>query len=432
MIKLATMILTLGLTLQAYGSSPESIRKGEQIYNAVCFACHGKNLEGGGGFNLRDTEWIHGGSPEQILATIKKGFPEKGMIPFGTLYKDEQLHDVVNFILSRQQGFKKLEYKIFHDLRAEKEMEAIAWSELKAAKSGSLKPLYLDINLPEVDWFGIQNSGVLVIPESGEYSLKGVLNQKTHFQIFIDGKPIALDIKRKAFKYVFEKKIKLLKGTKSFETRFVKIHKKANLHLQLEKGELLIPLSKEAFIETVNQKILLTATQKPLILRKRISGLPSKTIAVAFPEKINVGVNPRNASINGMWLGEFVDVGPNVFGRGGLPGKIASKFIFAGDKGLDLMIGGESPKVKYKEYSTYKNPVFLFTANGKDLSLEMIIENQVLTLTYRSQSTESISFNIPTGVRVESSHGIVSENKLMIEPKHNKEFVVKLMKKEMK
>jgi len=68
-----------------------SIKRGAQTYTAICFACHGKNLEGGSGFNLKDAEWIHGSSPEQILQTLKKGFPEKGMIAFENVYDEKNL-----------------------------------------------------------------------------------------------------------------------------------------------------------------------------------------------------------------------------------------------------------------------------------------------------------------------------------------------------
>ncbi|MCH2209389.1 MAG: cytochrome c, partial [Lentisphaerales bacterium] len=68
----------VGLLSQTQAADQASIDRGKKIYDTVCFACHGKNLEGATGFNLKDAEWVHGNSPEQILATIKKGFPDKG------------------------------------------------------------------------------------------------------------------------------------------------------------------------------------------------------------------------------------------------------------------------------------------------------------------------------------------------------------------
>ena len=81
-----------------------SIERGAKIYNTMCFACHGKKLEGATGFNLKDAEWIHGSKPEEILATIKKGFPEKGMVAFGTVYNDKQLQLLDRILAYFQRG----------------------------------------------------------------------------------------------------------------------------------------------------------------------------------------------------------------------------------------------------------------------------------------------------------------------------------------
>ena len=51
-----------------------NIDAGEQIFSQVCAACHGKDLSGGAGFNLKDGEWIHGDSPEDILNSIKQHY----------------------------------------------------------------------------------------------------------------------------------------------------------------------------------------------------------------------------------------------------------------------------------------------------------------------------------------------------------------------
>ncbi|MCM8538578.1 MAG: cytochrome c [Lentisphaeraceae bacterium] len=430
MIKNSIFLLGFWLLVSVNANNDESIQRGKKIYETVCFACHGKNLEGGSGFNLRDTVWVHGGTPSEILKTIKKGFPEKGMIPFETVFKENDLKDVVNFILSRQQGFKNLSYKIFQNLRADKPIEDLGLSKLKPEKSGVLKLPYLDINLPEVDWFGIQNSGILVIPESGEYLLKGILRQGSHIQMLIDGKPLKLDIQKEKWQYTFEHKVELKKGEHDFELNYVKIHKKASFHIELEKDGMTMPLSKGAFIKSQNRQIVIASTTKPVILRKRIDGLPSKTIAVAFPEKVNVAINPRNASINGLWYGEFVDIGPNVFGRGRLASLVKTPYIFSGDEGITVLENTSKAEVDYLEYSTYPQARFHFKVNDKKLSIEMTALGESLILTYRSESKQKLSLQVPEGVTLESLHGQTVNNTLIIDPKHNEKFTVKVTKKE--
>lgn len=84
-----------------------SLEKGKEIFNGtnnVCFTCHRDDLGGQVGPNLTDEYWIHGCSLENIITSIKTGFPEKGMIPYGSNIRltDEQLLQVASFVLSKK------------------------------------------------------------------------------------------------------------------------------------------------------------------------------------------------------------------------------------------------------------------------------------------------------------------------------------------
>lgn len=80
------------------------IQAGEAIYVANCAACHGKNLEGGIGFNLVDDEWIHGATPSEMYVSVAIGFPEKGMQPWETLLGQKRIAEVVAYMLSKNPG----------------------------------------------------------------------------------------------------------------------------------------------------------------------------------------------------------------------------------------------------------------------------------------------------------------------------------------
>ena len=262
------IILLMLFSTFSWGLEKASIERGREIYTNVCFACHGTNLEGSIGFNLKDAEWIHGGKPEQILASIKKGFPEKGMIPFATVYKDEQLQDVVNFIISKQEGLRDLNYKIYHGLNGRHKMASIDWQGLEANKSGRMTPQYIDFNIPEVDEFGMSFNGTLLIPKGGQYQLKGDLHQKSHFQIFINGKEIKID------NYYFNITVDLKAGKQPFSIRFVKILNDARINLVLKRKDLIIPLTIDSFNSLNNKKHIVAALLEPVVTRKRITGLP--------------------------------------------------------------------------------------------------------------------------------------------------------------
>lgn len=88
-------------------TDPESIAKGKEIFNGtnnLCFTCHREDLGGMVGPNLTDEYWIHGCSVKEIVTSIVNGFPDKGMLPYGSSNRlsDEQLLQVVSFIISKQ------------------------------------------------------------------------------------------------------------------------------------------------------------------------------------------------------------------------------------------------------------------------------------------------------------------------------------------
>ncbi len=79
------------------------VASGEKIYMSNCLACHGDKLQGGIGANLSDNQWIHGGEPTKICATVTSGVTDKGMPVWGPVLGPERIAEVVAFILSRHQ-----------------------------------------------------------------------------------------------------------------------------------------------------------------------------------------------------------------------------------------------------------------------------------------------------------------------------------------
>jgi cytochrome c oxidase cbb3-type subunit 3 len=66
-----------------------------------CIACHGANLEGGIGAALDDDEWIHGGSVEAVVQTIREGVLQMGMPAWGPILGPEGVNQVAAYILDK-------------------------------------------------------------------------------------------------------------------------------------------------------------------------------------------------------------------------------------------------------------------------------------------------------------------------------------------
>src|SRR5262245_7887866 len=71
--------------LLAAAESTSSVAAGKLAFTTNCVACHGAKAEGNIGPNLTDANWLHGGGPAQIYATIRDGVPAKGMPSWGAI-----------------------------------------------------------------------------------------------------------------------------------------------------------------------------------------------------------------------------------------------------------------------------------------------------------------------------------------------------------
>jgi cytochrome c oxidase cbb3-type subunit 3 len=78
------------------------VEAGAARFTRSCAACHGERAQGLIGPNLTDEHWLHGGSVEQIFQTVAKGWPSKGMPPWGRALSRDELAAVVSYVRSVQ------------------------------------------------------------------------------------------------------------------------------------------------------------------------------------------------------------------------------------------------------------------------------------------------------------------------------------------
>jgi cytochrome c oxidase cbb3-type subunit 3 len=84
-----------------FAITTEAVAAGQGLFQTYCVVCHGANLEGGIGPSFVDDEWIHGGSPEDIIRTITNGVPEKGMVSWGPVLGAESINHVAAYVISK-------------------------------------------------------------------------------------------------------------------------------------------------------------------------------------------------------------------------------------------------------------------------------------------------------------------------------------------
>lgn len=78
----------------------DGIKAGQNLFEVNCVACHLKDGGGMVGPNLTDDYWLHKGSLNDIYNTIKVGYPDKGMQPWGNMFSPKEISFLAGFIKS--------------------------------------------------------------------------------------------------------------------------------------------------------------------------------------------------------------------------------------------------------------------------------------------------------------------------------------------
>jgi cytochrome c oxidase cbb3-type subunit 3 len=97
--------------LKQLAADPAAMAIGQKLFLNNCAQCHSSDARGAKGYpNLTDSDWIYGGDPETIKATILNG--RKGVMPpWGPMLGDDGVKDMAHYVMS-------LNGRTFDSLRA--------------------------------------------------------------------------------------------------------------------------------------------------------------------------------------------------------------------------------------------------------------------------------------------------------------------------
>ena len=92
------------MDIVALSKSPEALAVGQKLFLNNCAQCHASDGGGSRHFpNLTDHDWLYGGDPKTIEASIADG--RNGVMPaFGEALKAEDIKDVANYVMSLSGG----------------------------------------------------------------------------------------------------------------------------------------------------------------------------------------------------------------------------------------------------------------------------------------------------------------------------------------
>ncbi len=86
--------------LKTVAADPKAREMGQRLFLTYCSQCHGSDAGGSRGFpNLTDKDWLYGGEPETIKASIMNG--RSGIMPpHGPVLGDAGVKEVANYVFS--------------------------------------------------------------------------------------------------------------------------------------------------------------------------------------------------------------------------------------------------------------------------------------------------------------------------------------------
>ncbi len=90
-----------GLNTEQLTQNPQAMAMAQRLYLNNCAQCHGSDARGSKGFpNLTDKDWLHGGSPENIVETITNGRNANMPALGAAVGNSDDVRDLANYVLS--------------------------------------------------------------------------------------------------------------------------------------------------------------------------------------------------------------------------------------------------------------------------------------------------------------------------------------------
>lgn len=408
----------------ALSQSEAATKEGKALYEQMCASCHSKDLSGASGFNLKDGEWIHGSEPSAILNNVKQGFAKAGMPSFTNVYSEGQLQAIVAYILSKREGFEGLTYKLYQ--MADNKDKVI--NDSKLIKQGVIGSNFADFQLPEIQDYVIEFEGDF-------YTLK---DEDT--QVWIEwGKPIDVTFevngKEVSRKGEWVPTWKLARGKQHLKITYRSGTNKPNqrnLPLIVTNHDMsikLFPISTRARGIMQEKKVEVKALSHTVVQRKKVMHVPTYSISVGLPAKINYAFNTRSCAIVGLWQGDMLNVGPNVGGRGQDGSLPLGDWMFHSPESFQHSSPSQG-KCKYKGYKLENNePVFSYKLAGVDYKMTAsATSDQQINFHYQVQplSQAKVVFNVPKGDKLnwQVSHGDVENNRIEVMPNQQGKFTI--------
>jgi len=90
----------LAQPIEEIAADPAVRKMGMRMFSNNCAQCHGGDAKGTYGFpNLTDDDWLYGGTPDDIVASITQG-RQAAMPAWGSIIGEQGVNDVTGYVMS--------------------------------------------------------------------------------------------------------------------------------------------------------------------------------------------------------------------------------------------------------------------------------------------------------------------------------------------
>lgn len=384
--------------------SNDELEAGQATYNLHCVSCHGRNLEGAAGVSLVDSEWLHGESLNDISSNIQVGFIDSGMPGFSDFLSESEVENLAKFIWSKRQGWGHVDYHIY-PVSAEDEPGFSILETVEPVVSGSFKNGLADFERIEIPHFAVELEGPMNIPWDEPTALLFEeagwtnANQNTKLMVEIDGEPVE-PVNRGAWDWIYPveagtQNVKVLyftSGPSAPGEDWTMWHKSSArvFAVRADGSAKLAPLSRLAKIDMEDSVVEVVVDDRPEVVRLRTLDLPSYSVNVGLANRLSYAFNTRSCAIVGLWEGEFLDIGPNVIGRGKEASEIMGEWAFRFPNVLTIK-NDNGAACEFEKYTRGDTPAFYFSRNGRDYRMVAQASPNGVRIEFSSKTIEPTS-----------------------------------------
>ncbi|MCB1615730.1 MAG: cytochrome-c oxidase, cbb3-type subunit III [Pseudomonadales bacterium] len=87
------------MPVEEVAKDSQALKMGQRLFSTNCSTCHGADAGGNLGYpNLRDNDWLYGGSGDQIKASITNG--RQGAMPAWGTMGEEKIKQLTSYVMS--------------------------------------------------------------------------------------------------------------------------------------------------------------------------------------------------------------------------------------------------------------------------------------------------------------------------------------------